>query len=210
MAAKTSQTSSSAAAYGDDFEDQALLTHPQEESCIFTDREIEHIKRLFPSNAVFKPFDQHLRSDAISKTWVCFPAFPFQIGFSYPFPPLTTRFFNKTGLSFIQTMPMVWRTLVTLERLIDLHDLSLDVGDLAFVYDLRSHGSSRFLLKHKIDHEPLVSKCSQSNVLWKKNSFSLLKGLRFLTESFCPIAGLLNVGVFVSLDPNQELFLVNC
>ena len=171
MATRTSQTSSSGAAEMDDFKEQSLLSNPQDESCIFTDREVENIKRLFPTGAIFKPFDQNLHSDAISETWVCFPAFPFQIGFSFPFPPLTTRFFEKTGLSFIQTMPMVWRTLITLERLIDLYNLDLDVADLALIYDLRSHGSSRYLLKHKLDHEPLILKCSQSNVLWKKQFF---------------------------------------
>ncbi|MFS8022867.1 hypothetical protein Hanom_Chr16g01444571 [Helianthus anomalus] len=57
-----------------------------------------------------------MKSNCISTTWICFPAAPFQIGFSYPFPAFTQSLFTFTGLCYSQGMPMLWppATLATL------------------------------------------------------------------------------------------------
>ncbi|MFS8018411.1 hypothetical protein Hanom_Chr15g01391761 [Helianthus anomalus] len=60
-----------------------------------------------------------MKSDDVSDTWVTFPATPFLIGLSYPFPAFTQSFFTLTGMSYIQAMPMMWRVLYTLENIIE-------------------------------------------------------------------------------------------
>ena len=95
-----SATRSSASASGgeaDSFEAQNLLKDPTGEVCSFRDSDIDAIRGLFPADTEFRKYDPSFRSDVISHHWVCFPAFPFKIGFSYPFPPFTSRFFSLTG-----------------------------------------------------------------------------------------------------------------
>jgi hypothetical protein len=86
----------------EDFTDQGLLEHPDQEHCLFTDQDIKSLKsrRVFPDGVVFRPFDPTVKSDFASKTWVCFPELPFTLGFNYPFSALITEFFEVTGLSY--------------------------------------------------------------------------------------------------------------
>ncbi|MFS8034469.1 hypothetical protein Hanom_Chr17g01581481 [Helianthus anomalus] len=64
-------------------------------------------------------------------------------------------FFRVTGLSFSQTMPMVWRILLVLDRINTNHIPDLSIEDLPLAYRLRSHGSSRFLL-FSTSNSPLI------------------------------------------------------
>ncbi|MFS8031713.1 hypothetical protein Hanom_Chr17g01549161 [Helianthus anomalus] len=50
-----------------------------------------------------------MKLNFVSPTWVCFLAFPFTIGFKYPFPSLVSEFFTLTGLSYAQIIPEMWR-----------------------------------------------------------------------------------------------------
>ena len=172
MGKKSTRSSFSASKSGDDdFAIQNLLKNPEGEACVFTDREIDLLQNNFSEGTVFKSFDQDLRSDAISKTWVCFPAYSFKIGYSYPFPALTTSFFKRTGLSFIQAMPMIWRTLFTLERLISERAIDFGLEEMAMVYHIRSHGSSRYIFKTQSGRDHLVLRSTQSTENWKKQFF---------------------------------------
>ncbi|MFS7904516.1 hypothetical protein Hanom_Chr01g00037011 [Helianthus anomalus] len=65
------------------------------------------------------------------------------------------EFFHTTGLSFSQTMPMLWRVLVVLDRIKNTHIPELCVNDLPVVYRLRSHGSSMFLF-YSTSNNPLI------------------------------------------------------
>ncbi|MFS8034833.1 hypothetical protein Hanom_Chr17g01585821 [Helianthus anomalus] len=56
------------------------------------------------------------------------------------------EFFPVTSLSFSQTMSMVWRILLVLDRIKTNHVPYLSIEDLPLAYHLRSNGSSRFLL----------------------------------------------------------------
>ncbi|MFS7914725.1 hypothetical protein Hanom_Chr02g00156891 [Helianthus anomalus] len=56
------------------------------------------------------------------------------------------QFFRTTGLCFAQTMPMVWRVLIVLNQIKNLHFPDLCIEDISIAYRLRSHGSSWFLL----------------------------------------------------------------
>ena len=150
---------------------QNLLASPEQEVCKFTDLDIQSIVPYFPKNTVFHPFDSSLKSDCISSVWVCFPATPFLLGYSYPFPSLTTNFFKVTGLSFIQAMPMVWRTLFTLEEIIQSQSVELGVPELAYVYNLVTHGSSCFVLKLKPDQSRLILKSTQNDPHWRNQFF---------------------------------------
>ncbi|MFS7942821.1 hypothetical protein Hanom_Chr06g00493011 [Helianthus anomalus] len=69
-------------------------------------------------------------------------------------------FLRSTGLSFSQTMPMIWRVLVILDRIKNTHIPELCVNDLPVVYRLRSHGSSRFLL-YSTSNNPLGLRASR-------------------------------------------------
>ncbi|MFS8002849.1 hypothetical protein Hanom_Chr13g01206931 [Helianthus anomalus] len=88
-----------------------------QEICSFDNADIAALKAsgAFPAGAVIRPFDREVRSDVDSDVWVCFLAYPFLTGLRYPFPTFISRFFELTGLSYAQTMPMVWRVLVTLD-----------------------------------------------------------------------------------------------
>ncbi|MFS7930173.1 hypothetical protein Hanom_Chr04g00341011 [Helianthus anomalus] len=60
-----------------------------------------------------------------------FPAAPFQIGFTYPFPAFTQNFFTLTGMCYIQAMPMVWRVLFTLEHIIEQEGIDIGMSELS-------------------------------------------------------------------------------
>ncbi|MFS7968854.1 hypothetical protein Hanom_Chr09g00802391 [Helianthus anomalus] len=68
---------------------QNLLMNPSSELCKFTDPEIEGLFTCFPTETIFRPFDSSMKSDALSPTWVCFPALPFLLGYNYLFSDLT-------------------------------------------------------------------------------------------------------------------------
>ncbi|MFS7910261.1 hypothetical protein Hanom_Chr02g00104221 [Helianthus anomalus] len=62
---------------------QNLLKNPSSELCRFTDPEIDQFYTRFPPNIVLRAFDYSAKGDCVSSTWVCFPAAPFQTGYSY-------------------------------------------------------------------------------------------------------------------------------
>ncbi|MFS7968640.1 hypothetical protein Hanom_Chr09g00799981 [Helianthus anomalus] len=55
-----------------------------------------------------------MKADLCSEKWVCFPFYPFSIGFTFPFSHLVNEFFNITKLAYSQAMPFMWRILYTL------------------------------------------------------------------------------------------------
>ncbi|MFS7911181.1 hypothetical protein Hanom_Chr02g00115031 [Helianthus anomalus] len=124
------------------------FSEPKKEVCSFDNVDIAALRAsgAFPVDAIIRPFDREVQSDVSSNEWVCFLAYPFSIGLRYPFPAFISRFFELTGLSYAQTMPMVWRVLVTLDQIRSSHIPDLCVEDLPVAYCLRSHGNSRFLL----------------------------------------------------------------
>ncbi|KAJ0482333.1 hypothetical protein HanRHA438_Chr13g0610681 [Helianthus annuus] len=130
------------------FTQQNLLKNPEKEVCAFDNADTAALRAsgAFPDNIVFRPFDRSIRSDVSSTDWICFPAYPFLLGLRYPFPEFMMQFFRTTGISFAQTMPMVWRVLIILNQIKNLHCPDLCIEDLPISYRLRSHGSSRFLL----------------------------------------------------------------
>ena len=90
-----------------------------------------------------------LKADLTSPNWITFPEYPFTLGLKYPFPGIISDFFMITGLSFIQTMPIIWRVLYWINLLNENKKLNIGVEELASVYDLQTYGSSRFLFKVK-------------------------------------------------------------
>ncbi|KAF5790934.1 hypothetical protein HanXRQr2_Chr09g0388951 [Helianthus annuus] len=119
----------------------------------------------FPVDAIIRPFDREVRSNVSSDEWVCFLAYPFSIGLRYPFPAFISRFFELTGLSYAQTMPMVWRVLVTLDQIRSCHIPDLCIEDLPVAYHLRSHGNNRFLL-FSTSKNPLILKATKNEDKW--------------------------------------------
>ena len=128
---------------------QGIIKDSPTERCCFTDPYIDKIRHCFSANTLFKSFDPTALSDYISETWVAFPVTPFLIGYSYPFPQFTQSFFSLTGISYIQAMPMIWRVLYTLERIIGQEGIDLGMAELAEMYDLTTFGSHRYLFKRK-------------------------------------------------------------
>ncbi|KAI3825888.1 hypothetical protein L1987_07603 [Smallanthus sonchifolius] len=152
MSKKTTRSSSSS----DDLHSQHLLSNLDSEKCTFTDRDIKLLEPggSFPKNTVFRSFDPKTRTDFTSDSWVCFPSFPFTKGFSYHFPAFTTKFFEKTGLSYAQTMPVNWRTLHTLEILIRNHALDFSISELAYFSEVAppsSETAKRVLFFYNIE-----------------------------------------------------------
>ncbi|KAM0055880.1 hypothetical protein Hdeb2414_s0006g00211271 [Helianthus debilis subsp. tardiflorus] len=165
------------------FNEHNLLKEPKKEVCSFDNADIASLKAssAFPAGAVIRPFDREVRSDVYSDEWVCFLAYPFSIGLRYPFPVFISRFFELTDLSYAQTMPMVWRVLVTLEQIKSRHVPDLCIEDLPISYRLRSHGSSLFLL-FSTSKDPLILQATKNKDDWRRKFFfvkrdSIYKGV---------------------------------
>ena len=126
---------------------------------------------VFPKGAIIKSPNVGLKSDLISPNWVAFPEYPFLLGLSYPFPGIIAEFFRDTKISFIQTMPVIWRILHWIHRLKVNKGLNIGLGELASVYDLQTYGSSRFLFKVKKGRIHLVLKSRQNDGAWKERFF---------------------------------------
>ena len=123
-----------------DFVDQKLLA--SDEVCSFGAIHIENLiqKGVFPSGVEIMPSDSQLQSDFISRTWVAFPEYPFTLGLKYPFTGIIAEFFAKTGISYIQAMPVIWKTLYWIHFLNRSKNMSLEVADIATMYDLQTFG----------------------------------------------------------------------
>ncbi|MFS7917047.1 hypothetical protein Hanom_Chr03g00184511 [Helianthus anomalus] len=65
-------------------------------------------------------------------------------------------------------MPMMWRVLFTLERIIEQEDMELGMSELAELYNLVSHRSHRYLFKHKPGQEHPILKTTKNDTNWKK------------------------------------------
>ncbi|KAJ0734901.1 hypothetical protein HanPI659440_Chr11g0425701 [Helianthus annuus] len=150
---------------------QGIIRDSPMERCCFTDIQIDKIRHCFPANVVFKPFDPTALSDFVSDTWVAFPATPFLIGYSYPFPTFTQSFFSLAGISYIQAMPMIWRVLYTFERIIEQEGIDLGMSELAELYDLTTFGSHRYLLKRKAGEDHPIFKVTKNDTNWKRRFF---------------------------------------
>ncbi|KAJ0930831.1 hypothetical protein HanPSC8_Chr04g0154051 [Helianthus annuus] len=150
---------------------QGIIKDSPTERCCYTDALIDRIRHCFPADTVFKSFSPIALSDFISDTWVAFPATPFSIGYSYPFPAFTQSFFSLTGISYIQAMPMIWRVLYTFERIIEQKGIDLGMAELAELYDLTSFGSYRYLLKRKAREDHPVFKVTKNDTNWKRRFF---------------------------------------
>ncbi|KAM0051596.1 hypothetical protein Hdeb2414_s0007g00238351 [Helianthus debilis subsp. tardiflorus] len=126
---------------------QGLTKNPSMVLCRFTDPDVDRLHSYFPDGTIFRPFNSSTKSDSVSDVWIAFPATPFLIGFTYPFPVLTEGFFTLTGLCYIQAMPMVWRILYTLEHIIEQEGVDIGMSELSQLYNLVSHGSYRYLFQ---------------------------------------------------------------
>ncbi|KAJ0831077.1 hypothetical protein HanPSC8_Chr15g0662831 [Helianthus annuus] len=155
---------------------QGIIKDSPMERCCFTDIQIDKIRHCFPVNVVFKSFDPTALSDFVSDTWVAFPATPFLIGYSYPFPTFTQSFFSLTGISYIQAMPMIWRVLYTFERIIEQEGIDLGMSELAEFYDLTTFGSHRYLLKRKAGEDHPIFKVTKNDTNWKRRFFFVKRG----------------------------------
>ncbi|KAJ0520311.1 hypothetical protein HanIR_Chr10g0457971 [Helianthus annuus] len=155
---------------------QGIIKDSANERCCFTDPQVDRIRHRFPANTFFKPFDPTVLSDYISETWVAFPVTPFTIGYSYPFPQFTQSFFSLTDISYIQAMPMIWRVLYTLERIIEQEGIDLGMSELAEMYDLTTFGSHRYLFKRKPGEEHPIFKATKNDTNWKRRFFFCQKG----------------------------------
>ncbi|KAJ0667992.1 hypothetical protein HanPI659440_Chr17g0683881 [Helianthus annuus] len=154
------------------FHEQNLLKDPSKEVCSFDNADIAALQTsgAFPAGVIIHLFDREVRSDFCSYEWVCFFAYPFSIALRYPFPAFISRFFDLTGLSYAQIMPMVWRVLVTLDQIKARHMPNLCIKDLPMAYRLRSHGSSRFLL-FSTSKDPLILKATKNEDDWRRKFF---------------------------------------
>ncbi|KAJ0547555.1 hypothetical protein HanIR_Chr08g0373491 [Helianthus annuus] len=115
---------------------QGITKNPSLELCRFTNPEIDQIRHCFPAETVFRSFDSSMKSDCVSEAWITFPATPFLIGFTYPFPSLTQALFTITDMCYIQAMPMTWRVLYTFENIIEQEGVEIGVSELSQLYNL--------------------------------------------------------------------------
>ncbi|MFS7967967.1 hypothetical protein Hanom_Chr09g00792021 [Helianthus anomalus] len=90
-------------------------------------------------------------------------------------------------MCYIQTMPMMWRVLYTLENIIEQEGIELGMSELAELYNIVSHGSHRYLLKHKPGEPHPILKTTKNDTNWKKHFFfvrrdSILNGKDLLIK----------------------------
>ncbi|KAJ0861986.1 hypothetical protein HanPSC8_Chr12g0512951 [Helianthus annuus] len=150
---------------------QGIIKDSPAERCCFTDPQVDKIRHCFPANTIFKSFTSTALSDFISDSWVAFPVTPFLIGYSYPFPQFTQSFFSLTGICYIQAMPMIWRVLYTLERIIEQEGIDVGMAELAEMYDLTTFGPHRYLFKRKAGEDHPVFKVTKNGTNWKRRFF---------------------------------------
>ncbi|KAJ0448542.1 hypothetical protein HanLR1_Chr17g0676601 [Helianthus annuus] len=157
-------------------ESQNLLKEPEKEIYSFNNADIVSLKEsgAFPTGAIIRSFDREVRSNVASNEWVCFLAYPFSLGLRYPFLAFISCFFELTGLSYAQTMPMVWRVLVVLDQIKSRHVPDLCVEDLPIAYRLRSHGNNRFL-QFSTSKNPLILKATKNEDQWQRKFFFIKK-----------------------------------
>ncbi|KAM0010976.1 hypothetical protein Hdeb2414_s0068g00769191 [Helianthus debilis subsp. tardiflorus] len=154
---------------------QGIIKDSPTERCCFTDSQIDKIRHCFPANTLFKSFSPTALSDFTYESWVAFPVTPFLIGYSYPFPQFTQSFFSLTGICYIQAMPMIWRVLYTLERIIEQEGIDLGMAELAEMYDLTTFGSHRYLFKRKAGEDHPVFKVTKNDTNWKRRLLAFKK-----------------------------------
>ncbi|KAM0071211.1 hypothetical protein Hdeb2414_s0001g00022351 [Helianthus debilis subsp. tardiflorus] len=102
--------------------------NPSSEIYKFTNPDIDSLLPCFPSKTIFWSFDPSVRSDAISPVWVCFPALPFLLDYSYPFPDLTQWFFTLIRISYSLAMSMLLRVRYIVEEIIKAEDLDFNLS----------------------------------------------------------------------------------
>ncbi|MFS7961490.1 hypothetical protein Hanom_Chr08g00715661 [Helianthus anomalus] len=141
------------------FINQNLISHPGKEEALRN-------SGAFLDKTIIRPFDRSIRSDVSSNEWICFLVYPFSFGLRYLFPEFIMEFFRTTGLFFDQTMPMVWRVLLTLNQIKTFHVPNLCIEDLPIAYRLRSHDNCRFLL-FSTSNNPLILKASRKEDGWQ-------------------------------------------
>ncbi|MFS8001168.1 hypothetical protein Hanom_Chr13g01187091 [Helianthus anomalus] len=95
---------------------------------------------------------------------------PFFHSASVSFSSFYFPLFELTGLSYSQTMPMVWRVLVTLDQIKSRHIPDLYIEYLPVAYRLRSHGNNRFLLFSN-SKNPLILKATKNEDKWQRKFF---------------------------------------
>ncbi|MFS7997943.1 hypothetical protein Hanom_Chr12g01147931 [Helianthus anomalus] len=139
------------------FYEQNLLKEPSKEVYSFDNADIAALRTSGSIGLLFRRV-------------VCFLDYPFSIGLQYPFSAFISRFFELTGLSYAQTMPMVWRVLVTLDQIKARHVPDLCIEDLPISYRLRSHGSSQFRL-FSTSKDPLILKTTKNEDDWRRKFF---------------------------------------
>ncbi|KAJ0880380.1 hypothetical protein HanRHA438_Chr10g0462451 [Helianthus annuus] len=66
---------------------------------------------------------------------------------------------------------MMWRVLYTLESIIEQAYIELGMSELAELYNLVSHGSHRYLFKHKPGDAHPILKTTKNDTNWKKRFF---------------------------------------
>ncbi|MFS7939023.1 hypothetical protein Hanom_Chr05g00446781 [Helianthus anomalus] len=195
---------------------QNLLRNPSSELWKFIDPKIEGLLSCFPPENIFRLFDSSMKSDVVSPTCVCFPALPFFLGYSYPFPGLNKRIFTLTGISYSHTMPMLWTVLHTIEQIINTEGLHFNLSELYHLYSLITHGSHRFLFKTK-PHQPFPIFKKLRMIRHGRINSSLCEGILFLKgivgprmTNFACLANLPDIeeriAAFWAIDPMIRTF----
>jgi hypothetical protein len=68
-------------------------------------------------------------------------------------------------------MPMVWKILANVDLLNEASGLDIGLPELAYMYNIRSHGSCRYLFQIKSSQMHPVLKAPQNETDWKGKFF---------------------------------------
>ncbi|MFS7954704.1 hypothetical protein Hanom_Chr07g00633661 [Helianthus anomalus] len=130
------------------------------------------------------------------------------------------KFFTLTGLCYVQAMPMVWRVLYTLENIIEQEGIDIGLSKLSQMYNLFSHGSHRFLLKHKPGQAHPILKNTKNDSNWR-NQFFIVRKDSILNGNHLPKKWITQgriwdpwtrttLGFFFSTKDNRSFFCFSC
>lgn len=131
---------------------------------------LEEAKMLMGNNTFVVIPHPDQRADWYRPGWINFYYYPFEVGFTLPFPKLAKDVLNHLRISPGQLMPFAWRVIACLEAIEAKHKLKIDVDTVRAGYVLKKYSGCRYTFTNMDKDSPLVLNLDCVNDRgWKHN-----------------------------------------
>lgn len=87
---------------------------------------------------------------------ICFEYYPFEVGFTLPYPKLAKDVLNQLRIVTGQLMPFAWRSIACLEAIEAKHQLKIDVEVVKASYLLKNYSGCRYTFTNMDKDRPLI------------------------------------------------------